>query len=105
VLILKVKEILDSIFVHGIVAYIILTSFSKTMELFNDLAQKTWLAIPLQIIILATTASILSTRIAPYNQYSFKHPVKLIGGLVFIVVVIVSYKLDTSGFINLIPKN
>jgi hypothetical protein len=44
VFLLKIKEVIDSIFVHGIVAYIILTSFSKTFEIFDRIVQATWWA-------------------------------------------------------------
>jgi hypothetical protein len=102
---LKIKEIFDSIFVHSIVAYIIITSFSKTFEIFDRIVQATWWALLLQIIVLIGTATILSKRVTPYNQYSFKHPAKIIGNIMFILIIIIFYKLDNSGLINLNPRN
>jgi hypothetical protein len=101
---LKFSEVVDCIFVHSLIAYIILTSISKTMEFFNKLEQITWFAHPLVVMVIAFTASILR-RVTPYNQYSFKHPANIIGTIVFIVAIFTFYKLDKSGVINLIPSN
>jgi hypothetical protein len=102
---LKIKEVIDSIFVHSIVAYIILTSFSKTFEIFDKMVQATWFAYLLQVIVLTFIATLLSRRVTPYDKYSFKHPAKIIGNIMFVLIIIIFYKLDNSGVINLIPRN
>jgi hypothetical protein len=102
---LKFKEVVDSILVHSIVAYIILTSFSKTSELFEKLVQEAWYTFILQAILFGYIAHILSARVTPYNQYSFKHPLKLIGNVFFFLVIIIFYNLDKNGVINLLPGN
>jgi hypothetical protein len=84
---------------------LLLTSFSKTFEIFDRIVQATWWALLLQIIVLIGTATILSKTVTPYNQYSFKHPAKIIGNIMFILIIIIFYKLDNSGLINLNPRN
>lgn len=99
---MKIKELIDSIVIHSILAYITLSSLVVTIELFNKIFQVSWLiAITFYLIIFSAISHIINKRITPYNQYDYKHPTKIIGYVMVILTLVLFYNLDKNGVINL----
>lgn len=100
---MNIKELVDSIVIHSILAYISLCSFVVTIELFNKLFQVSWLvAVTFYFVIFSAISHITNKRITPYNQYDYKHPTKIIGYIMVILVLCLFYNLDKNGVINLL---
>jgi hypothetical protein len=99
---LKIREIIDSIVIHGILAYITLCSFVVTIELVNKMFRVSWIvAIMFYFFIFTAISHITNKRITPYNQYDFKHPTKIIGFVTAILILILFYNLGKNGVIKI----
>jgi hypothetical protein len=99
---LKIKELMESIIIHSILAYITVCSFIVTVEVANEIFQVSWwMAITFYFIIFSAISHIIHKRIAPYNQYDYKHPTKIVGYVTVILTLVLFYNLDKSGVISL----
>jgi hypothetical protein len=100
---LKVKELMDSIIIHSILAYITVCSFIVTVKVVNEIFQVSWwMAITCYFIIFSAISHIIQKRITPYNQYNYKHPTKIVGYVMVILALVLLYNLDKSGVVSLL---